>query len=489
MGKINRREFISTTTAAGGMLLAGGLAARPLAAAQEAGWGEMPKLKMYVVYLGTGGSWPKPELDVPGEIKKKFAPYLRQVQKKLGDIEFVGYDLIPNSDKAATDLAQKINSTPCDGILVIQLSCGFPTPFKILAQTGKPVAIYFQPFSGHNWMYAPRLQKQGLRLIMAPSRDMGEIDRLVALLRIPARMKQSKIILVGNPGCAAGTEAARDFKQVQAKIGPEVIQITPDEFIKIHKTINVKAAEKEAEKTWISQAREIVEPTRAEIIKSCQTYLAMKKIMHDNAAQAITVKCLGGIPIETLGYPCLGFSKLLDEGAVGACEADMDSTLTMLMIRYGFGLPGFITDPLIDLDQNAVIHAHCVASTRMRGPKSERLPFRIRNHREDNKGAALEVFMNRDIGQKVTWGKIANLDTILVATGIISEDWDFDDRGCRTQVVTKVKNAREIFENWGAGVLSDDMMTLLHRVLFYGDHLDNMKDVASLMGLKMIEEG
>jgi len=55
---------------------------------------------------------------------------------------------------------------------------------------------------------------------------MAEIDRVVALLRVPVRMKQSKIILVGNPGCAAGTAAARDFDLVRAQLGPEVIQIT-----------------------------------------------------------------------------------------------------------------------------------------------------------------------------------------------------------------------------------------------------------------------
>jgi len=41
----------------------------------------------------------------------------------------------------------------------------------------------------------------------------------------------------------------------------------------------------------------------------------------------------------------------------------------------------------------------------------------------------------------------------------------------------------------GGGVLGDDMMTLLHRVVFYGDHLENVKDLALLTGLKVIEEG
>ena len=483
---ISRRSFLGTT---GNLLLAGGVAARPLASAEEAGWPKMQPVKVFVVYLGTGGAWPKPDFDAPREIKEKFAPYLAKVQAGLGDVEFVGGDLIVNRAGAAAGLIPKIEKSAADAILVVHLSFGDAAPFRIFAETGRPVAVYSQPFSGHDWMYVPRLQKKGHRLILAPSRDFTEIVRLVALLRVPARMKQSKILLVGNPGCAAGTTAAKDFKQVRAKMGPEVIQITPAEFVKVHKSIDVKAAEKEAQSYWIAPAREIVEPSRAEIVKSCKTYLAMKKIMLEHGAQAITVKCLGGIPIQTLGYPCLGFSKLLDEGVVAACEADMDSTLTMLMFLYAFGLPGFISDPLIDTAKNAVIHAHCVAPTKMQGPASARLPFSIRTHRDDNRGASLEVFMNRDIGKKVTWAKVANLDTILVTTGTIAEVWDFDDRGCRTQVVTEVENARELFDKWGAGVLPDDMMALLHRVLFYGDLTDNIRDMAHLMGLKTLIEG
>ena len=488
-GSVSRRQFLGTATAAGGVAMTGGWSPHPLAAAEAAGWPKMPPVRIYVVYLGTGGAWPRPDFNAPAEIATKFAPYLRQVQAALGDVEFIGGNLIANRAEAAAALLPGINDSGADAILVIHLSFGNAGPFRVLADTGKPVAIYSQPFSGHDWMYVPRLQKAGVRLIMAPSRDLGEIDRLAALLRVPVRMKQSRIILMGEPGCAAGTAAARDFDAVRTKIGPEVIEVTPAEFVRVHESIAEKDAKREAQAYWISQAREIVEPSRKEIVKSCKTYLAMKKLMLEHGAQAITVKCLGGIPIEKLGYPCLGFSKLLDEGVIGACEADMDSTLTMLMFLYAFGLPGFISDPLIDTAKNAVIHAHCVAPTKMRGPASARLPFSIRNHRDDNRGASLEVFMDQDLDQKVTWAKLVNLDTVLITTGVISEICDFDDRGCRTQLVAEVDNARELFQNWGGGVLPDDMMTLLHRVLFYGDHTENAKDLAHLMGLRVVLEG
>jgi hypothetical protein len=32
-------------------------------------------------------------------------------------------------------------------------------------------------------------------------------------------------------------------------------------------------------------------------------------------------------------------------------------------------------------------------------------------------------------------------------------------------------------------------MTLLHRVVVYGDHMDSLRHLANLMGLKVLEEG
>ncbi|NLY01216.1 MAG: hypothetical protein GXY83_34430 [Rhodopirellula sp.] len=188
---VDRRTFLGTT---GSLLLAGGVAASPLCAAEEAGWPELPPVKVHVVYLGLGGAWPKPDFDAPKEIEEKFAPYLSELENRLGDVRFVGGELIPNRVEATRDLLPKIAQSQADAILVIHLAVGNAQPFKMLAETGKPVAIYSQPFSGHDWMYVPRLQRDGFRLILAPSRDMAEIDRLAALLRVPQRMKQSKII-------------------------------------------------------------------------------------------------------------------------------------------------------------------------------------------------------------------------------------------------------------------------------------------------------
>jgi len=474
----NRRDFLETCAAAGGMLLAGGLAARPLAAAEEAGWPKLPPVKIHVVYVGLGGAWPKPEFDAKAEAAR-FQKYLEGVAQRLGDVEFTGGELIPNTDLAAAALVPKLAGA--DGLLVFHLAFGSGRPLLKLVDSGLPTAIFSQPFSGHDWMYVPQWQKAGKKVILAASRDYGDIDRAVALLRVPTRMRQSRVLVVGQ---ATGTAPARSAEKVKAKLGPEFVPITGPQQLEAFKAADPKLAEAEADAYWIKPAKKIVEPSREEIINSARLFLAIKGLMIQHRAQAITSTLCMSNPCNA----CLAFAKLNDLGLVGACEGDVDSTLTMLLFGYAFGKPGFITDPLFDLSKNAVIHAHCVAATKMDGPAGPRAPYLIRTHRDDNTGAAVEVELR--VGQEITCAKLVNLDTMLLSAQKIIEIPDFDDRGCRTQCTAQVADARAMLATWGSGILEQtDMMTLLHRVVFYGNHLNNVRDMAQLLGLKVVMEG
>jgi hypothetical protein len=479
---LNRRAFLGTCTATGGLMLAGGLVAHPLKAAEEAGWPKLPPVKVHVVYLGLGGAWPKPEFDAQAE-KRRFQKHLDGVQQRLGDVELVGGELIPNQEAAAGALRPKLAGA--DALLLVHLAFGSGGPFLRLIEAGLPTAIFSQPFSGHDWMYVPGWQKAGKKVILLASSQYADLERAIALLRVPARLRQARILHVGGPH---GTLPACSADKVKARFGTQLISIPVPQMVAAHEAVDLKAAVAEAETYWIKPAKKIVEPSREEIVKSARMFLAMKNLMIQNKAQAITIHCLGGIPIAKIGYPCLGFSKLNDLGLVGACEADMDSTLTMLLFGFAFGKPGFITDPLFDLSKNAVLHAHCLAPTKMDGPAGARAPFVIRTHRDDNRGASLAVQLR--IGQEITCAKLCNLDTMLLSAQKIVDIPDFDDRGCRTQIVAQVADARQMLENWGSGVLDKtDMMTMLHRVVFYGNHLDNVRHLAQLLGLKVVMEG
>ncbi len=476
MGAISRRTFLAAAAGTGGAWVAGGLAARPLAVAEEAGWPKLPPVRIHVVYVGTGGAWPTPTFDAPAEVAK-FQSYLAGVEARLGDVKFVGGDLIPNTVPAATAVAAKLKDA--DAALLVHLSFGSGEPLLKLVEAGLPSALFSQPFSGHDWMYVPRWQKAGHKVILSASSDYADLERTVALLRVPVRMRQSRILVVG---AAHGTAPACSAEQVQSRLGPELVAVGPERILAAHQAVDPQAAQVEAEQYWIGPAQKIVEPTRGDIVNAARMYLAIKDLMIRERAQAITSSHCMGAPAKG----CLTFSKLNDLGLVGACEGDMDSTLTMLTFAYAFGVPGFISDPLFDTSRSALIHAHCTCTTKLDGPAGARAPFLIRTQCDSNQGVSLEVQMR--VGQEVTCAKLVNLDTMLVSSGKIVELTDFHDRGCRTQITTQVADAKSMARHWGGGVLEGDMMTLLHRVVFYGNHVESMKDLATLLGLRIVEE-
>jgi len=103
------------------------------------------------------------------------------------------------ADRNTPDAASKAaaNNGDADAILIVHLAFGSGAPMLKFVDTGKPVAIFSQPFSGHDWMYVPQWQQQGKRVVNLSFERLRRPGRAAALLRVPARMRQSKIVLIG----------------------------------------------------------------------------------------------------------------------------------------------------------------------------------------------------------------------------------------------------------------------------------------------------
>ncbi len=476
---INRREFLGAGAAsASAMFLAGKLDAQTAGIAATTDWPpKLPEVKIYKVYLDGVKGWPKPDLDIQAEVAK-LEKHLAEAERQLGDVKFVGGDVVRHAGADPGKLAEKLGDV--DGVLAFNLNTLVEGQFLPFVATGKPTVLFSQPYSGHDWCKVCKMPKAGKKVVLLATSDYSEITRVAGVMRVAPRLCQTRIIYVG--GAAMKARRAAEFKD---KLGVTVVSIDHKKLSEVYEAVDSRQAEAEAEQ-WIRNAVKVVEPTREEIVKSLRLYLAMKKIMDDEHAQAITIDCLGLFAQRALpAYPCLGFCKLNDEGLVGACEADMDSTLTMLIFGYAFGIPGFISDPVFDTSANTVIHAHCVSATKMDGPGGPQCPYIIRNHLEDYQGAALQV--THQTGRAMTCAKLVKLDTILISTGEIIGSPDVD-RGCRTKIATKVADARSMLDNWGCGVVGGGWVEHLHRVVFYGNHLQDIKHLGVLTGLKVVEE-
>ena len=489
LDKVNRRTFLGTGTAAS-LMLAGQPTANPATSSER---DEFPKLRpasIYKVYIGRSGAttnartgrtvqyltWGKEEV-------AKMDQYLQGLEQKLGDVTFVGGETIPPADVA--QVAAKAASA--DALLLIWLSGhggDFQTLEKLNFGVDKPAVSFFQPFSGHGWMW--HQQWKNRKVLLLSTGDWKELDQAVSLVRVPALMKQTRIIAVNS---ARGTKAACSAEQVKTKLGAEVVTIKNDRILEMAKAIDIGLAQAEAEQYWIKPAIGILEPTRDEIIASARYYLAVKKLMAQEKAIAFCNQACMGDP-----RGCLTHSKLGDLGLVAACEGDMDSTLTMLLFAHAFRAPGFITDPVINEAKNAIVQFHCTSFT-MR-PDGTRMPFIIRTQTDSGGGVALQV--QWQVGEPVTMAKLVNLDTMLAVPGKVIET-STSPLACRTQFTQTVRDARHLFLNWGGGAivppsaigdisLYAGAMPMLHRAVFYGDHVRNLKRLGDLMGFKVIEE-
>jgi hypothetical protein len=124
----------------------------------------------------------------------------------------------------------------------------------------------------------------------------------------------------------------------------------------------------------------------------------------------------------------------------------------------------------------------------MDGPNGKEAPYLLRGHSEKGGSGCVPEAQYR-IGQTITRAKLINLDTILTSTGKIIEVPAKSVRACRTQIVTEVRDAAKMVANWSSVLETEDAMTLLHRVVFYGDHMENVQHLARLMDMKVVEEG
>ena len=171
--------------------------------------------------------------------------------------------------------------------------------------------------------------------------------------------------------------------------------------------------------------------------------------------------------------------ELLDAGLVGACEADLLSSSSMIAMKHLVGRPGYISDPVIDTSKRQIIYAHCVATTKAFGPAGPSNDFEILTHAEDRKGAAVRSFL--PLGYMTTTMEIHPGRREILCHRAKAVDNVVIDRACRTKLcaepVGDLEKLFRMWDQWG-----------WHRVTFYGDLKEPVYALADAAGWKVIEE-
>ncbi len=463
---INRRQFLGGCAACAACFA--GLPA--LAANSAAPIGiPVPKDKAQVRLVFTHRS---PELATWPHIGYDYDARARELTAKLR-ASCQGINFFPATAQSQAD-AQKIleGDAEVDGYMVYMTGLWTNAP-QTIAASGRPTIFVDDNFSGSGEFLKgySEARRKSLKVAGVSSSRFEDVVEAVRCFECLKKLRASTILRVGE---GFGCSEKGIFEAFGTKVNPLVHQQLDNAYKQADRTEAAKWADK-----WMRGAKKVVEPSREEIVKSGAMYLAMCKLMRDKNAQAITVDCLGGFYSGKItAYPCLGFFQLNSDGNVGACESDLASTTTMLVMKYLVGRPGYISDPVIDTSKNRVIYAHCVAPNRVFGPGGPANPYHIRSHSEDRKGAAVRSLM--PLGEVTTTLEFdADNRRVLIHQAKTAENVD-EDRACRTKLAAEViGDIYKLMGNWQGG---------WHRVTFYGDHKQQVRNLAALIGFEIVEE-
>jgi L-fucose isomerase-like protein len=427
------------------------------------------KVRVGRVYLGNPHpGWPMSSVDLDAEVKR-FQENLARLGPAFADVEFVDGGLIRSNEQLA---AAREKFKDVSGILAIHLTLGTGPQIKNLLESNVPVMVFTMPYAGHEWHIIGGLQREGKLVDILPSSRYEDLAEAVRPFRAIHRLKEARVLHVNY-----GEADPAYCRAISGKFGTRIISLKLEDLQKAYKEADQAEVKADADR-WIREAEKIVEPTREDILKGARMYIAMKNLLAQHQAVAITMNCLGmGLIDKDMGYPCLGFVRFNNALQAGVCEADLKSTMTQLIFTYLVGRTGFVADPVFDYSNNTIIHAHCVAATQMEGPDTQPAPYHIRTHLEDNRGVSLQVRM--PVGRKVSMARLIGTDLMLFSTGD-AVDSPFVERACRTKLTTRVENIEKFLENWSCG---------LHRVVFYGDHTRDLRRFCRFMKIRLLREG
>jgi len=203
------------------------------------------------------------------------------------------------------------------------------------------------------------------------------------------------------------------------------------------------------------------------LLKACKLSVAMRRLASELGAVAVSVRCFD--IIKDLGVSgCVALSRLLDRGVVAGCEADVPSTVTMLILSALSGKPSWVAN-VVNVGSSSVELAHCTIATSLTSRYS------LVTHFESGLPVAVAGVLEE--GVEVTLAKYdPKRDLLKASRGTVRSGRPTHPYRCRTQV------AVEVPPGFARSLLEDPLGA--HLVLGMGNLLDELRYLATLASMR-----
>ena len=238
----------------------------------------------------------------------------------------------------------------------------------------------------------------------------------------PISLHGTRIGLFGQPSdwlIASGVD--RDY--LLEHFGVETLDIDLQRVIDGIKAVPKDEAVKVSENI-VKRSKGTVEPSSADMLEAAKAYLAIKKICQEERLDAMTIRCFD--IVKACGTTsCLALALLNDEGIVAGCEGDMQTLMSMLLVKRLCGAEAFMANPSNLTDESAML-AHCTIPLKMCDD------ITLRSHFESGIGVAIQGALPMTDYTIFKWGG-PRLERYFVMEAKAVET-PYSNHFCRTQI-------------------------------------------------------
>ncbi|MGM9683201.1 MAG: hypothetical protein ACI3XQ_06355 [Eubacteriales bacterium] len=420
--------------------------------------------------------WPCINHDADKELSRVTEPII--AMNKGMDFDIVSYSKVSQAERDYEEDVKKY-----DGVLVLLMTCWKEIEKFYAAQSrnGIPTIIADVPYCGSGSvlvMASPFVRDNNLPVPVLSTLDYSEIAEAVRIFDVIAKIRQTVILVISKKANTKPNE-----ESFEKEWGCRFVNRSAEEFMSYMERAPIQEAQALAEK-WCSEAVEVREAKNEDIIESAKVHIALRDMMRDTGADAVTVDCLGLSYAGAYGenrhfYPCLSHFEMLNKGTVAVCEADICATVSSLIIYYLTGKPGFVSDPVVDTSSDQIIYAHCVGCRKVYGCDDPRTcRYSIRSHAEDKRGASVQIYF--PLGDRLTtfmvYPSAMNPSVIHSSKAVGNVGLE---EACRSKLAAQT-DAEKILNNWsGCG---------WHRVTVFGDYRKQLMMLLKVKGIAVLEE-
>jgi len=322
-----------------------------------------------------------------------------------------------------------------------------------------------------------------------------EAKETLKVLRARERMRKSKILYFGEMAGTTGHKSLSgvigsdwNLERVKDVFGSIVKQISMNYLLKEIDEIELDTA-KEEFKEWEDKVQDFGSIGKDEYLEVVKFYLAIKKILKEQDANALTINCLSDLFKRRFITPCQALAKLNDEDIPAGCEGDLNALLTMMIFHYitdspsimgniylfrpenGPGFPPLevrLADTKEYLSQNKARFTHDVIPLRVAKGKY----FLMRYHNTDR---GITAYAELPKGE-VTLARIGpKANRIVVTTAEIIE---VESSGhCSFSAYLKMENLEEYLRQTSS----------LHNVITYGNHVSEIEKLGKILNLEVVK--